>query len=523
MKFEISHDTLAKQIFEKSSAEAKNRRKVKALVERGLERFHDRKILLTQDDLDEIKFFQTAINFSDDEESLIRKSRKAISRRKRRNFIITTGVILTLLALLGMSILSTCQVGAAKLEIQHELEKAQADKFALEAQAKLNEGYYSNALDLAVLSNSYKSWRFDYEVPNSNKKILSDAFYEFVGKKKPVLVKENYDRGGFLQSELSLSDTLIVTESSSNSINIFNLKRTGMKKGFRFKEPSKQLQFLKEDKILRLGSDGEASILSNEKIILNSNEAQIDSLYYNSEYSKIVGASSGSIFIWNIQGQLLDTIETVSHRIFSATNSVLYTTDSSLCKIDLSDGSLSKTILATTSPYLNFSDAYTSIDGSILFIHAGNFGLLWNTSTGDTLSIPHEIPATRKGKQFYLETVFSPRGDLFFTLTNTNPRSQSNNYEITLRDNSGHPLESFKLCNYSIIWSDGKYIEDISFSPDGSQLACLCGNDASSSVDQNQIHTIAIKQLDPPYSINEIDINDLVDFENVHLEFFRPF
>lgn len=93
MKYELSHDSIARQIFEKSSTESKARRKAENFVLRAYTRYQEKGILLSQDDIDEIKPFEHLINFNKAQRDFLRISRQklvAIQVRKRR---ITAGII----------------------------------------------------------------------------------------------------------------------------------------------------------------------------------------------------------------------------------------------------------------------------------------------------------------------------------------------------------------------------------------------------------------------------------------------
>ncbi|PHN05856.1 WD40 repeat domain-containing protein [Flavilitoribacter nigricans] len=93
MRYELSHDSLARQILDRVSGEAKARRQAELLVARAHKRYLDKKILLNQEDLDEIRPHEKAINFSPGEQQLIRESKAALARAARRKRQIVIGVI----------------------------------------------------------------------------------------------------------------------------------------------------------------------------------------------------------------------------------------------------------------------------------------------------------------------------------------------------------------------------------------------------------------------------------------------
>lgn len=142
MKFELAHDSLAQQIYEKASAEAKARRKVKLLVERALNRYLERAVLLTQDDLDEIRPLEDTINFDEAELSLIQRSKAAIQKANQRKRIITGSVIAVLSIFLILALVQW-QRAVHSAKAQHRMN------LALQAFRSLENGDPSLAFRLA--------------------------------------------------------------------------------------------------------------------------------------------------------------------------------------------------------------------------------------------------------------------------------------------------------------------------------------------------------------------------------------
>lgn len=125
MKFELSHDRLANQVFDKTSVESKARRKVKDLVKRAHERFQSKGVLLTQDDIDEIKPFEKAIQFSAFEIQFIQKSKAALqaAAQRRQRIALTITSVLALLLVLTLwqwrkAVLSGKQQNRMRLALQ---------------------------------------------------------------------------------------------------------------------------------------------------------------------------------------------------------------------------------------------------------------------------------------------------------------------------------------------------------------------------------------------------------------------
>ena len=142
MKYELSHDSIAHQIFEKASTEAKARRRVSSLVERALERYQRRGVLLTQEDIDEIKPFERTIHFSKEATRFIQESKLALEKEARRRRRITTAIISILSILLLIALWSA----------NHARQSARAQKamrLALQAEKALDNGQTSLGFRLA--------------------------------------------------------------------------------------------------------------------------------------------------------------------------------------------------------------------------------------------------------------------------------------------------------------------------------------------------------------------------------------
>ena len=151
MKFEFTHDTIARTVYDKSSSEAKSRRLVSNMVERELTRFKEKGILLTQDDLDEIRPFEKQIAFSTEELDFIQLSRKMLLRKQRRTRILSITIITILLFALIFSIYAYLNASKAQQKATSSEKKAtyQADMFKSTFQY-LIEGNATSSLNLAL-------------------------------------------------------------------------------------------------------------------------------------------------------------------------------------------------------------------------------------------------------------------------------------------------------------------------------------------------------------------------------------
>lgn len=96
MFFELSHDTIARQVYDKASTEARTRRKVERFIRERYEAYRERGAKLTQDDVDFVTPYLTQVNIDDAERDFVEYARRAL-RRKRRGLRLLIGLVLIVL------------------------------------------------------------------------------------------------------------------------------------------------------------------------------------------------------------------------------------------------------------------------------------------------------------------------------------------------------------------------------------------------------------------------------------------
>jgi WD40 repeat protein len=158
MRYELAHDSLARQILDRVSGEAKARRQAELLVERAYQRYRERGILLTQEDLDEIRPHEDGINFSVEELEFIQKSKTAIARAARRRRQLVIGVI---------SVLSVFLVFAL-----WQWQRSVASTKALRARSLYEDAYTSRAFRMA--QSAWKTLGADEDTKATISGVLSD-------------------------------------------------------------------------------------------------------------------------------------------------------------------------------------------------------------------------------------------------------------------------------------------------------------------------------------------------------------
>lgn len=104
MRYELAHDSLARQILDRVSTETKARRQAELLIARAYKRYQERQVLLTREDLDEVRPHEKAIAFTPEEKKFLEESKAALSRAARRKQQFAVGIISVLSFLLIVAI-----------------------------------------------------------------------------------------------------------------------------------------------------------------------------------------------------------------------------------------------------------------------------------------------------------------------------------------------------------------------------------------------------------------------------------
>lgn len=103
MKLELSHDTLAKCIYEKFSAEDKMRWQIRQLLNEHLTYYKDSQTLLSKDDLNYITPYINTIDLEKEALELVQKSKKRLNRRKKQ---ITAAVVTAIILLITFNLIT---------------------------------------------------------------------------------------------------------------------------------------------------------------------------------------------------------------------------------------------------------------------------------------------------------------------------------------------------------------------------------------------------------------------------------
>lgn len=144
MKIEISHDILARAVFDRASSEDKMRLKIEQFIRQRYQFYLQQKALLRKSDLDYIGPFLETVYMTPDEKAFVDNSRASIRRKVILGVITTVVFILVLIAFVVILAWSYSNLAAAK---KQDDEKNQRLLAAADSIAALKSSQYAAILD----------------------------------------------------------------------------------------------------------------------------------------------------------------------------------------------------------------------------------------------------------------------------------------------------------------------------------------------------------------------------------------
>ena len=302
MKYELNHDAVAKQIFEKASGEMKARRKVEQFVKDNYERYLSRQVLMTQEQLEEIRPFREALNLSTGEKEFIEKCENALKAAQRRRFIIVSSVIIALTLLASLAAWQWYK--AAKQQ-----RIAEAGRLALLAQQQLSAYNFNDAFNL-----TQESLERD---PDNNiaKDIQSRIFHRASDNTllTPLCINTLQEKSAVIKTALNTEGSMMALLESDSTVKVFDIQNDVVLRGvvqdcnttFKpiFSPDNTHILTLKSDSILQIsGFDG-----SDAHLLRGHTEYIRGALFFNND-TIITWSNDKFIKMWNVQGQFLKDI-----------------------------------------------------------------------------------------------------------------------------------------------------------------------------------------------------------------------
>lgn len=207
MKYELTHDTIARQVYQKASTEARTRRKVERYIREHYADYQDRGVQLTQDDIDYVWPYLDQVN-SPEEEINFLKNGKSRLLRKRRVRQILWGTITAAFAVLALWAFQQ-----RNQAVERE-QQSQSMRISLAARYALYEGKPGLAFRLAEQT---LLWDND----ENAKAIATEVLQEIQDN---PLVRDIEHKGIISVLQFSLDGKLILSASEDGEVRLSSLK-----------------------------------------------------------------------------------------------------------------------------------------------------------------------------------------------------------------------------------------------------------------------------------------------------------
>ena len=301
MKYELNHDAIAKQIFEKATVDMKARRKVEQLVKTHYELYLKRQALMSQEQLEEIRPFRQALNLSKEEKDFVEKSENALAAAQRRKFFITLSIIVTL------AIMGAFAAWQWYKSVQQQ-RLAESGRLALLAQQQLGFYNFNDAFNLAqeaLILNPQN---------NGAQDLLSQIFHRsFDNHLTPLCTATVQEKSPVINTSLNTEGSLLAVLTADSTIKIYDIsKEMQLKRTISdcdttfltvFSPDNTKVLTLKNDSLLQL-----SRFDSSETVVLRGHIGFIRGAIFINNDSIISWANDGFIKLWNIKGDFLRDI-----------------------------------------------------------------------------------------------------------------------------------------------------------------------------------------------------------------------
>ncbi|PSR14689.1 MAG: hypothetical protein DA408_07760 [Bacteroidetes bacterium] len=142
MHYELSHDSIARQVYQKASTEARARRKVERFISERFQAYQERQAPLTQDDVDYVWPYLNVVNSKPEELAFIQEGKRKLLRSRRVRMLVLAATTL------AFALLAFWAIGQRNQAETRE-QQSRSMRVSLAARYALYEGNPALAFRLA--------------------------------------------------------------------------------------------------------------------------------------------------------------------------------------------------------------------------------------------------------------------------------------------------------------------------------------------------------------------------------------
>jgi WD40 repeat protein len=291
-QYELTHDTIARQVYQKASTEARTRRKVERYIRERYAAFQERGVELTQDDVDYVWPYLDQVNSPDEEIDFLKKGKSKLLRKRRIQRAVWIGITVVI-ALLAIWALQQRQVAEEQKDIaQLEEQKSRALSAATTAELQLRDGYPAIAYRLAEQAIKW----------NTNERATKMAMEVIAEIQKNPLVCDVQHKDSISVLQFSLDGTFFLSASLDGEARLSSLDRKILL-SIKHKAPVLWASLLYKDQCLAVQTADNSFYLYNLKTGNKQSFAaggQVNATSVLRNQPLLAAAIGKNIMVWNV-------------------------------------------------------------------------------------------------------------------------------------------------------------------------------------------------------------------------------
>lgn len=286
MHYELSHDSIARQVYTKAGAEAQARRKVERYIHEHYLDWQQRGVRLTQDDLDYIGPYLGLVTNSEEEMEFVRQGKRYLVMQRRRRLLLMT-LVATAFALVA--------VWALWHERQAEKRERQSRsmRVGLAAEHAMHEGYPAVAYRLAQQT---LEWNND-----ENAKRIAQSVLEEI--KANPLVRDFVHQDSIVSIQFAGDGSYLLTASRDGDLRLSDLYGKVLAQ-LRLPDGLLWATFLAGDQaVIALDSAGKLQLweAGTNQLIPIAFDAKIERARLSADRQLLLSSTENQVVVWSME------------------------------------------------------------------------------------------------------------------------------------------------------------------------------------------------------------------------------